>query len=385
MESEQQQASRSRLERLRAAMEKEGYAAYLMRNTSDIAWATAFDAVFDEEQAHALLVTAGGAWLHTDSRYVSACRAAAGNGPVSVEDDRVPHTEWAAAHLAEDRAVSDFRSRRCEDAWLAVEDSLTVREYQGLLEACKAAGLDDGSVCLVRDFGITLRAVKDAFEISRCAAAQAITDQTFAYICGYIEPGMTEHRVQLTMDAKMMELGADGLAFPTIVATGAHAASPHAQPGDTVIARGDAIVMDFGAKKGGYCSDMTRTVFVGEPDEEVRRAYECIRRANETVEAWLTAGKSARQAHDMAEQILEEDGFGGAMGHSLGHGVGLDIHELPVLSPRTDAILQPGNIVTVEPGIYLPGRFGMRLEDFGVIEACGFHVLTQSSHDMVII
>ena len=366
-------------------MEQEGYAAYLMRNTSDIAWVTAFDAVFDEEQAHALLVTADGAWLHTDSRYVSACRAAAGDGPVSVEDDRTSHTEWAAVRLSKDAAVSDFRARRSEDAWLAVEDSITVREYRGLLEACAAVGLDKSAVCLVRDFGTALRAVKDELEISRCAAAQTITDQTYAYICGYIKPGMTERQIQLAMDAKMMELGADGLAFPTIVAAGAHAASPHAQPGDAIIASGDAIVMDFGAKKGGYCSDMTRTVFVGEPDEELRRAYECIRRANETVEAWLTAGKSARQAHDMAEQILEEDGFGGAMGHSLGHGVGLDIHELPVLSPRTDEVLQPGNIVTVEPGIYLPGRFGMRLEDFGVIEECGFHVLTQSSHDMVII
>lgn len=384
METEQQKASRARLERLRKAMRQKGYAAYLMRYTSDIAWATAFDAVFDEEQAHALLVTADGAWLHTDSRYVTACRTAAGEGPIAVEDQRLAHMAWAAAHLSHDDAVSAFRVQQPNAPWLAVEDSLTVREYHELLEQLEAEGLDD-PVCLVRDFGTTLRAVKDELEISRCKAAQDITDQTFAYICGYMKPGMTERHVQLAMDAKMMELGADGLSFPTIVATGAHAASPHAQPGDTVIAPGDAIVMDFGAKKDGYCSDMTRTVFAGEPDDETRRAYACIRRANETVEAWLSAGKSACEAHEMAEKILEEDGFGGAMGHSLGHGVGLDIHELPVLSPRTDAVLEPGNIVTVEPGIYLPGKFGMRLEDFGVIEPCGFHVLTQSSHDMVII
>jgi Xaa-Pro aminopeptidase len=384
METEQQKASKARLERLRQAMQQRGYAAYLMRYTSDIASATAFDAVFDEEQAHALLVTADGVWLHTDSRYVTACRNAAGEGPVAIEDQRQSHMEWAAAHLSEDASVSAFRAQHAGDAWLAVEDSLTVREYQALLDACKEAGLGS-PVRLVRDFGTTLRAVKDDLEISRCAAAQKITDETFSYICGFMKPGMTERQVQLAMDAKMMELGADGLSFPTIVATGAHAASPHAQPGDTVIAPGDAIVMDFGAKKNGYCSDMTRTVFAGEPDEETRRAYACIRLANETVEAWLSAGKSAHEAHDMAEKILEEDGFGGAMGHSLGHGVGLDIHELPVLSPRTDAVLEPGNIVTVEPGIYLPGKFGMRLEDFGVIEPCGFHVLTQSSHDMVII
>ncbi|MGI6591632.1 MAG: M24 family metallopeptidase [Eggerthellaceae bacterium] len=379
MVSDNRSYSAARLKRLRAEMDKRGIAAYLMRNTSDIAWATAFDAVFDEEQAHALLVDAEHAWLHTDSRYALACRQAAGDGPIQVEDERVSHAVWAARHLAREPYAAPTGS-----SWLAVEDALTVREYRALKDACEQAGLGE-PFRFLSEFGTSLRAVKDDFEVARCRSAQEITDAAFAYIVSFMKAGMTERQVQLALDAKMRELGSDGLSFPTIVATGAHAASAHAQPGDTVIAEGDAIVMDFGAKKDGYCSDMTRTVFAGQPDEQVRRAYACLRRINEEVEAWLAPGRSAKEAHEMAERMLAEDGFGGAMGHSLGHGVGIDIHELPVLSPRTDAVLEPGNIVTVEPGIYLPGRFGMRLEDFGVISACGFSVLTQSPHDMVII
>ena len=183
----------------------------------------------------------------------------------------------------------------------------------------------------------------------------------------------------------MERQGAWGLAFSSIVAAGANGASPHAIPGATVLEAGQCVVLDFGARAWGYCSDMTRTVFLGEPDPEMRAAYEAIRRANEEVEALLHPGVTGRAAHKHAEAVLAEAGFGGAMGHGLGHGVGIDIHEEPVLSPRNDRELVAGNVVTVEPGIYLPGRFGMRLEDFGVITDDGFDVFTQSTHDLVVI
>ena len=143
--------------------------------------------------------------------------------------------------------------------------------------------------------------------------------------------------------------------------------------------------MDFGARYAGYCSDMTRTVFVGEPSDEVRRAYGAIRRANEECEAMLRAGLSGADVHQHAEAVLEEEGFGGAMGHSLGHSVGIDIHEAPNLSPRNPKALCAGNVVTVEPGIYLTGKFGMRLEDYGVVRETSYEVFTQSTHEMIII
>ena len=232
---------------------------------------------------------------------------------------------------------------------------------------------------------VNLRAVKDASEIARMRAAQAITDAAFAYIVEYMRPGMTERQVQVELEDFMVRHGASGLAFTSIVACGAHGASPHAVSGDTRLEAGQCVVLDFGARAQGYCSDMTRVVFLGEPSAAMRHAYAVLREANETVEAMLLPGVTGAQAHAKAEEILAAGGFAGKMGHGLGHGVGIDIHEQPNLSPRNEKPLVAGNVVTVEPGIYLEGEFGMRLEDFGVITERGFQVFTQSSHEMVII
>ena len=232
---------------------------------------------------------------------------------------------------------------------------------------------------------VNLRAVKDASEIARMRAAQAITDAAFAHIVGYMRPGTTERQVQVELEDFMVRHGASGLAFTSIVACGAHGASPHAVSGDTRLEAGQCVVLDFGARAQGYCSAMTRVVFLGEPSAAMRHAYAVLREANETVEAMLLPGVTGAQAHAKAEEILAAGGFAGKMGHGLGHGVGIDIHEQPNLSPRNKKPLVAGNVVTVEPGIYLEGEFGMRLEDFGVITERGFQVFTQSSHEMVII
>lgn len=368
------QASSGRIERLREYLAAENFDAILVRETSDIAWLTAFDGVFDEENAHALVVSSHEAILHTDSRYANACNLAAAGGEVTVDAQAKAHAAWAVEKLS----AIDSPMR------LAIQDSLTLREYR-VLEEALATAPQQVELVETSEVIIDLRAVKDALELARIKAAQAITDAGFTHIIDFIKSGMTERQVQIELDGFMMRSGATDLAFPTIVATGAHAASPHAQPNDTVIAPGDAIVMDFGAKKDGYCSDMTRTVFVGEPSLKQRAGYEALRRANEGAEEFLKAGVTGKEAHELAEQALADTGFGGKMGHALGHGVGLDIHESPVLAPRSTEPLQAGNVVTVEPGIYLPGEFGMRLEDFGVITPSGYDVLTQSGHDMVII
>ena len=200
-----------------------------------------------------------------------------------------------------------------------------------------------------------------------------------------MRPGMTEREVQIELEDFMRRHGAEGLAFPSIVAAGANGASPHAIPGQTVLEAGQCVVLDFGARAHGYCSDMTRTVFLGQPSQKMRDAYAAIRSANEQVEAALKPGVTGKVMHELAERALADAGFAGKMGHSLGHGVGIDIHEQPALSPRNEQPLVPGNVVTVEPGIYLPGEFGMRLEDFGVITPDGFEVFTRSTHDPVIL
>lgn len=430
-------ASAARIARLRAACASAGIDAFYARGTSNIAWLTAFDGVFDDEAAHALVVTPERAVLHTDSRYSLACEAAAQGTPIDVDATRRAHAEVAAevaravagaaraagdAHEAaggvretaggaHEAADADARPEAARRFSLGIEDDMTLAEFRRL-ERAFAAGEDavaDSAgttpAALARaatpasapssllwadlrettNFVFGLRAAKDAGEIERMKAAQAITDAAFAHIVAFMRPGMTERAVQIELEDFMRRHGAEDLAFSSIVATGANGASPHAIPGETVLEAGQCVVLDFGAKARGYCSDMTRTVFLGAPEGEMLRAWETLRAANEAVEAAICPGVTGAEMHQLAEDILAEGGFGGRMGHGLGHGVGMDIHEEPVLAPRNKELLVPGNVVTVEPGIYLPGKFGMRLEDFGVVTETGFEVFTKSTHEAVII
>lgn len=409
----------NRLLLFRDTLSQQGLSAFYVRNESDIRWMTGFDGVFDGEGAFALLVSPDQAILHTDSRYALATNAAAAGSPFAVSVELASHAAFAVRALDQQDCASGVN--------VGIETSLTLGEYRQLQrEAAKAAGraseqgAEGTSVAVAANpmpasasapavaastggtsaatapvpginfvetegLCVNLRAVKDASEIARMRAAQAITDAAFAHIVGYMRPGMTERQVQVELEDFMVRHGASGLAFTSIVACGAHGASPHAVSGDTCLEAGQCVVLDFGARAQGYCSDMTRVVFLGEPSAAMCHAYAVLREANETVEAMLLPGVTGAQAHAKAEEILAAGGFAGKMGHGLGHGVGIDIHEQPNLSPRNEKPLVAGNVVTVEPGIYLEGEFGMRLEDFGVITERGFQVFTQSSHEMVII
>ncbi len=359
---------------LQEACAQMGLDAFMVRDTSNIAWLTAFDGVFDEERAHALLVKSDGTMLHTDSRYTNALRTVANaiSSDIVVSGTRKSHARFAADALAS--GAIPF------NGLIGVEDTITYDEFIKMAE-------EFGTDCLVptKDVVIGLRAVKDAGEIARMRAAQAITDAAFAHIIQFIKPGMTEREVQFELDSFMLRHGAERLAFSSIVASGENGADPHAIPSNKRLEAGQCVVLDFGAKVKGYCSDMTRTVFLGEPTGRMAGAWQVLRAANEEAERAIKPGLTGREIHELAEQVLEEGGFGGCMGHGLGHGVGLDIHELPTLNIRNEQPLVAGNVVTVEPGIYLPGEFGMRLEDFGVVTDAGYDVFTQSTHEMVVI
>lgn len=425
--------SQQRLDSLRAVCAQRGLDAMYVRNTSDIEWLTSFDNVFDSEQAHAVLVSADEAILHTDTRYITACENAArrAGAPIEVSAESVSHMKLAArwwAHLAQGGAaalgvedaiaLAEFRKLEKEFAesaratgmgaqaaagavsaagagaqaavGMGATTAASVETAEGATGAQAAAGAVSASAAtlpFVETSGVVLglRSVKDAGEIARMKAAQAITDAAFSHIVGFVRPGVTEREVQLELDDFMVRHGTEALAFPSIVAAGPNGASPHAQPGDTKLEVGQCVVLDFGARAQGYCSDMTRMVFLGAPEGKMLAAWETMRRANEEVQAMLKAGVTGREAHELAERILAEGGFGGKMGHGLGHGVGIDIHEEPVLAPRNGEPLKAGSVVTVEPGIYLPGEFGMRLEDFGVVTETGFDRFTQSTHELVVV
>lgn len=382
-------AAARRIERIRVLLAEHALDACYVRDLSNIKWASAFVDVFDDEPAHALLITQDRAVIHTDSRYIAALEEAASDSVLEISAEPISHAKWLVGMFDEERdrdAASRIGSASVGQDQrmfrIAIEDTLTLREFHELEKANASCGIE-----LLCEQGLieSLRSVKDDLEVALMRKAQSITDAAFSSIVSFIEPGMTEVQVQRALDSFMLEQGASGLAFPTIVASGAHAASPHAIPDDIPLAVGDAVVMDFGARFAGYCSDMTRTVFIGEPSEHLRTAYEAIREANESCEAALQAGKTGAEVHALAEDILAACGFEKKMGHGLGHSLGIDIHEDPSLAPRNKEPLEAGVAITVEPGVYLPGEFGMRLEDFGIVTETGFEVITQSTHEMVII
>lgn len=366
--------SAQRIARVREACQQQGIDDFIARDNMNIYWMTAFDDIFDPDRAHALLVTPEGATMHTDSRYSTNCldRVERIGSSVAIDDERKSHAVFAR----------DIVKKEGEGRKLGIEDDITLAEYRKVVSELEGSGIQ-----LVETTGLVngLRAVKDVRELARMKAAQKITDDAFSHIIEFIKPGMTELQVKIELEDFMVRHGSQGVAFESIVACGANGASPHGQAGNRIIEEGHSVVMDYGAKAFGYNADMTRTVFIGTPSDEMRAAYETIRRANETVEATIKAGVIGRDMHELAERILVEGGFGGKMGHGLGHGLGVDVHELPYLNATYDKPLEVGNVVTVEPGIYIAGKFGMRLEDFGVVTSEGYERFTQSTHEMVII
>ena len=315
------------------------------------------------------VVTREGAYYFTDSRYIEAAEK-------NLKGFTVRMTHPGSSEI---ERINEVIGEHTIKKLGFEENDMTYGDYLRYNEALHA-------VLVPMQAKIdAFRATKEPWEIELMRKAQAITDQTFSELCKIIQAGMTEKELEAELLYRLYKHGAEGPSFDPIVVSGPNTSLPHGVPGERKLEFGDFITMDFGCIYGGYCSDMTRTVFLGEPDERLRAAYEAIRQANEQVEAALRPGVTGKDMHELAERVLADHGFAGKMGHSLGHGVGIDIHEEPNLSPRNPHPLVPGNVVTVEPGVYLSGEFGMRLEDFGVITHDGFAVFTQSTHDMVII
>ncbi len=228
-----------------------------------------------------------------------------------------------------------------------------------------------------------LRAVKDEEEIDRIRAAQKITDDAFAYICGFIKEGRTEREVAAELEYFMRRNGADGLAFGTICVSGKNTSMPHGEPGEKKLERGDFITMDFGAMKNDYCSDMTRTVALGEISDEQKRVYDTVLTAHLTAMRAARAGVTGFELDKAARDVVNAAGYEGCFGHGLGHSLGLEIHENPRASQACRDRLPAGTVVTIEPGIYLEGRFGVRIENMVVLTDEGCVDLTASPRELI--
>lgn len=246
-------------------------------------------------------------------------------------------------------------------------------------------GLLDCDLVPVSGLVEELREIKDEEEIATIRKACEIADAGFKYILDYIKPGVSEIEVANRLDFYMRELGATGVSFETIVASGYRSAMPHGVASDKLIEQGDFVTLDFGCYYNGYVSDMTRTVSVGEPDPKLKEIYNIVLEAQLKVNEQVKAGMSGIEVDSIARDHITANGYGEYFGHSNGHGIGLEIHEGPNTSQKAPKVLVPGNVITNEPGIYLEGLGGVRIEDDLLITETGSEVLTFSPKELIIL
>ena len=329
----------ARIERLRPRLEEP----LLVTNPVNVLYLTGFDS-----SNAALLVEPDRARLFTDFRYIESARA----------------TEGVEAVLA----------KRSLIGWLADELSGRIGFEADVLPWSLAERLRAGGIELVPRSGLVegLRRVKDESELETFRRACAITDRMFERLVEEVPfVGRRERDVAWDIARLYHEEGAEDQAFESIVGSGPTGARPHARAGDRVIGQGELVVIDTGCRVGGYVSDYTRTLATGELDGEMREAYEVVRRAQQAGLDAIRAGVTGVEADAAARDVVEGTDFNGMFGHGLGHGLGLDVHEAPRLSTESDDTLEAGNVVTVEPGVYLEGRFGIRIEDDVVVTEDG--------------
>ena len=302
--------------------------------------------------------------LLTDFRYTErAAEETEGWEVVTVEDD------WLGGVAARLSGRVGFE-----------DDRMPVRTRERLGEK-----LPDG-VELVAAGGTVekLRRVKDADELASIAAAAKLADDIWRWSLERGLAGRSEREVARAAEARIRELGADP-SFPAIVAAGPNGALPHAEPGEREIERDELVVFDMGARLDGYCSDGTRTFATGDPGEEARAVYETVREAQAAALDAVVAGAGGEAVDAVARRVIEDAGHGERFGHGLGHGVGLEVHEAPRVSPRSEDVLEAGEVVTIEPGIYLPGKLGVRIEDLVVVTENGHRNLSGLPKDLQLV
>jgi Xaa-Pro aminopeptidase len=348
---------KARLEGLRAEAHGLGAGAFLVTRAVNIRYLSGF-----ESSNAALVVGRDRVVLATDGRYVEAARALEGIEVVQAERDLLA---WLGARLGE-----------LAEAPVAFEaDHVTVAGHESLsregVELLPTTGVVAG-----------LRAVKDEDELAAIRRAARVTDATYERLAQEQLVGRTEAEVAWWLEQVLHDEGADALAFPVIVAAGPNAALPHHHPGGRKIGAAETVIVDSGAQVHGYCSDCTRTFATGALPDSLRRAYALCHSAQESARVAVRAGADASELDAIARTRIEESGLAPVL-HGLGHGVGLEVHEQPILRPESPDTLVAGNVVTVEPGVYLAGEGGVRIEDLVVVGDGGPEVLSSFTRDLL--
>ena len=316
-----------------------------------------------------VVVTAQGCFYFTDSRYIGAANHLITGAEIAM-------TGRSRNYRAMVQEVVD----RCRIRKLGFEEGyLSVADYNLWKEGLTA------ELVPAQKLVDALRAAKDDGEIALMTKAQEITDRAFSEILKFIQPGMTEQEIAAKLQYDMLRFGAEKMCFDPIVVSGPNGSLPHGIPSAKQVQQGEFITMDFGCKYGGYCSDMTRTVALGEPTGEMRKVYQTVLEAQLAGIAVTKAGVPGKSIDAAARKVIEDAGYGEYFGHGYGHSLGIEIHESPNANTREETLLPVGAVVSAEPGIYLPGKFGVRIEDVTVLTADGCMVLTKSPKELIIL
>jgi Xaa-Pro aminopeptidase len=339
----------------------------VVSNPSNVAYLTGFDGVFDGWDAHVVVIDRERSVLYTDTRYWEEMSTAAKG------------SEWELRCATDGlyEMVCDDLARELPDATVALEASVPYGRFKFISEKL------GGRVEVVDQWVERIRQVKEPEEIARISAAQELTDRVFTHVLEFVRPGLSELEIALELEFFMRKEGSEGVAFAPIVASGPNSAHPHATVTSRTVEMGDFLKLDFGARLGGYCSDMTRTVVIGPASARQREIYQVVLAANRAGLDAVRPGVPGRAVDEAARTVIREAGMGDLFGHGLGHGVGMDVHELPSVSSRGSAGLHVGNVITIEPGVYVPGFGGVRIEDLVVVEESGARVLTGSTKELL--
>jgi Xaa-Pro aminopeptidase len=340
-----------RLKTLLARARAEGLDGFMVTNLPNIRYLCGYSG-----SNGLLLVTRRGSYFYTDFRY---------------QEQAAGEVKGAKVVIRQRDLIAEFPKEQArgvkrlgfEKAFLSYGSFLSVRKQ---LKGCKLVPCGN----FVND----LRPVKEPDELKLIARAAAITSRTLEDVLGLIKPGVREKDLAAEIDFRFSRNG--GIAFETIVASGPQGALPHARPGNRKLRKGDAIVFDMGAKFQGYCSDMTRTIFLGKAGSLERKVYQIVQDAQARAADGVKAGKPAAEVDALARDYIKQHGYEKEFGHGTGHGVGLEVHEQPGVSSRSKDVLKANSVVTIEPGIYLPGKFGVRIEDLVAVTADGCRTLS---------
>ncbi|WP_269148246.1 M24 family metallopeptidase [Planococcus antarcticus] len=351
-----------KLQKLRTEMKRREVGAILVTSPFNLRYITEFTGT-----AGLAIITPERAIFITDFRYTEQA------------NDQIKEFEVVQAEKnLMDQAVQTIKS-------LGIQTLAFEQDYMTYATAIQYKTKMDAELEPISDLIEKIRMVKTPEEVSILKAAAKIADDAFEHICGFIRPGLKELEVSNELEFFMRKQGATSSSFDIIVASGLRSALPHGVASDKVIEKGDMITLDYGALYNGYISDITRTVAVGEPSAQMKEIYDIVLKAQELGVEKIGPGMSGIEADAIARDFIKSKGYGEAFGHSTGHGIGLEVHESPGLSFRSETVLEPGMAVTVEPGIYLPGIGGVRIEDDILITESGNERLTNSTKELRIL